>query len=366
VHYRSVKRIALSFALSIILTVASAFSPNATVAATVHFGTLSPHATLPAGVQCAQMVPKSSWEPRPENSRANAAIPSLAELVAFHLNPINFIAGPPATDFLTVDGNYTGTTDMIIRWAACKWGVDENVLRAQAYQESTWSSYTTGDYQTIASACSAGIWDGWQATGYCWQSYGITQAKMMSYNAWPMAWDSTSFNLDLRGAYWRACMNGDVAYYYDDVPTAGYPKYAQGTTTQMMWGCMGSWYSGSWYDSGALTYIADLQALVSSQPWRSLPSASSSSLKLLAPTSNQTISGVVPISITLNQTDTKACYACLAVDGIHQTCTPATGPFSWDTTNAVLNGHHEIQVDAFTCSGAGPNYHVGATVKVAN
>src|SRR5258708_6913276 len=124
-----------------------AVSPNVTSAATVYFSTLAPHAALLTGAQCAQKVPKSSWEPRPENGRANAAIPSATQLVAFHLNPINFIDGPPATDFLTVDGNYTGTTDMIIRWAACKWGVDENVLRAQAYQESTWSSYTTGDYQ---------------------------------------------------------------------------------------------------------------------------------------------------------------------------------------------------------------------------
>jgi hypothetical protein len=190
--------------------------------------------------------------------------------------------------------------------------------------------------------------------------------KMMSFNAWPMAWDSTAFNLDFRGAYWRACMNGDVAYYYDDVPSPGYPVYPAGTTDQMMWGCMGSWYSGSWYDSGALEYIAELQAWDSSQPWLTWPTTGAPSLALVSPASGQTVSGLVPITITLNQADAKACYACFSIDGVHQTCTPAVGPWTWDTDNEVLNGHHALQVDAFTCSGAGPNYHVGVVVTVAN
>ena len=36
-------------------------------------------------------------------------------------------------------GNFTGTTDEIIQWAACKWGFDENTLRAQVAKESYWS-----------------------------------------------------------------------------------------------------------------------------------------------------------------------------------------------------------------------------------
>src|SRR3954447_8435514 len=33
---------------------------------------------------------------------------------------------PPYTWMKLVDGQYTGTTEMIIRWAACKWGMDED------------------------------------------------------------------------------------------------------------------------------------------------------------------------------------------------------------------------------------------------
>ena len=28
-----------------------------------------------------------------------------------------------------VTGNFTGTTDMILQWAACKWGIDEDIVR---------------------------------------------------------------------------------------------------------------------------------------------------------------------------------------------------------------------------------------------
>lgn len=337
-----------------------------TASSPIYFGTLPPHSALPSEATCAQSVPKSSWEPRPENTAANHQKPTLAQLTAFYANPLNFIDGPPASDFQAVDGNYAGTTDMIIRWAACKWGLDENVLRAQAFEESTWSAYTTGDFAASPLSCAAGLWNGWQGTGYCYQSYGITQMKMMSFNAWPAAWNSTSFNLDFRGAYWRACMNGDVSYYYDQVPTSGYPTYPNGNTSQMSWGCIGSWFSGSWYDSAALSYIATIQTLNNSKPWQALPSGTSSSLTLLSPASGSTISGMTTINIGLDQNDPRACYACLSIDGVHQTCTPAIGPWTWNTDNYVLNGHHAIQVDAYTCSGTGPNYHVGAMVTVAN
>jgi hypothetical protein len=332
-----------------------------------HFGTLAPHAALPTGAQCSQMVANSSWEPRPENTQANNTVPSATELAGFYAQPLNFSGGPPASDFQIVDGNYKGTTDMIIRWAACKWGVDEDILRAEAYYESTWSSYTTGDLRTVIAACEAGDWYGWDPVqNYCWQSYGLTQVKFASYNTWPMAWDSTAFNADFRGAYWRACMNGDVSYYYNMTPTAGYPAYPNGTTDQMAWGCMGSWSSGAWYDSGGLSYISTLESLVAAKPWLSLPATPSASLSLIAPANNQTVSGNVEISISLNQSDPKACYACLSIDGVSQTCTPAVGPWTWDTNVHVLNGHHAIQVDAYTCSGGNPNYHAAADVIVNN
>jgi len=332
-----------------------------------YFPTLSAHSVLPSEVLCSSLIKTTSWEPRPENAPANKYIPSVPELAAFHAEPLNFIDGPPNADFTRVDGNYSGTTDMIIRWAACKWGMDENLLRAQAFWESTWTSTAVGDLSTNQANCAAGAWNGWQPQDYCWESYGITQVKVLSYNAWPMAWTSSAFNLDFRAAYWRACMNGDVLYYYWDVPSSGYPAYsASGNTSQMQWGCIGSWYSGEWYDPAALSYIADIENLYNTRPWRALPAVSSPALSIITPAPDQIISGPVNISIHLNQTNPKACYACLSLDGVHQTCTPATGPWSWNTTQNVLNGIHSIQVDAYNCSGGGPNYHAGINVTVAN
>jgi hypothetical protein len=35
----------------------------------------------------------------------------------------------------------------------------------------------------------------------------------------------------------------------------------------MMWGCMGDWFSGSWYDPGALKYIAAVKLLLAPKGW---------------------------------------------------------------------------------------------------
>ena len=36
-----------------------------------------------------------------------------------------------------------------------------------------------------------------------------------------------------------------------------------------LWGCMGAWYSGDWYDGGAQAYIERVQEQYNSKPWRS-------------------------------------------------------------------------------------------------
>jgi len=35
-----------------------------------------------------------------------------------------------------------------------------------------------------------------------------------------------------------------------------------------LWGCVGAWYSGDWYDPGARQYIAEVKALLAKRPWR--------------------------------------------------------------------------------------------------
>ena len=47
-----------------------------------------------------------------------------------------------------ITGNFTGTTDEILQWTACKWGIDEDIVRAQAAKESWWQMTAKGDWTT--------------------------------------------------------------------------------------------------------------------------------------------------------------------------------------------------------------------------
>lgn len=241
---------------------------NSGSSSSVYFSTLAPHAALPTDSQCASLIAST-----PENIPANlaynsaSAIPTASELTGADTAPVYSDTWVPASDFARVDGNYSGSTDMIIRWAACKWGIDENVARAEAWVESGWEQDDVGDWRTVLADCEQGNWDGWNGSG-CWQSWGIYSVKLFDFNTYPEAVNSTAFNADFRMAYQRACMNGDISYLADEAPNSGYPTYPNGTATQMLWGCMGDWYSGNWYDSGALSYISQIQGYLASEPWQ--------------------------------------------------------------------------------------------------
>src|SRR6266481_4494155 len=64
------------------------------------------------------------------------------------------------------------------------------------------------------------------------------------------------------------CFEGKISYLTSEAPPSGYPAYPNGTPDQMMWGCVGWWYSGHWYDSGALNYISEVQGYLATQMWR--------------------------------------------------------------------------------------------------
>ena len=235
-----------------------------------HFGNLPPNATLPTAAQCAAWVKASSpsSEARAENAAANMTTPTPDELATFHAKPL-FSPYAPAADFALVDGNFTGTTDQILRWAACKWGIDEDLFRAQAWEESKWKQSAAGDERNDPNQCHAGAWNGWDGNS-CKQSYGILQVKVFDYNTWPEARDSTAFNADFIGAYHRACVNGDVHYLSERTPIPPYPPYPTSDPEAASWGCIGQWFSGGWYDQGALNYIGEVKQNLAARPWTRL------------------------------------------------------------------------------------------------
>ena len=95
------------------------------------FTTLPPGSPLPSDAVCAASVRRSPWEPRPENSIANNTnlyAQGYRLTVDSDLKHYGYQK--------RVTGDFTGTTDEILQWGACKWGIDADLVRAEAQQES--------------------------------------------------------------------------------------------------------------------------------------------------------------------------------------------------------------------------------------
>lgn len=206
-------------------------------------GTLPPGASLPSGSQCANLISYSSWEPRPGNATYNQTTPPSWWLQNYYAVVASGEGGSPGSYLQRVTGNFTGTTDEILQWGACKWGFDANVVRAIAVNESHWHQSADGDNGA---------------------SLGILQIKDTTNNypsTVPYSGQSTAFNVDYKLAQQRACFDGQMSY----LDSSSYPQESR--TNYMLWGCVGQWYSGGWYDSGAQSYISQVQQFLNNQTW---------------------------------------------------------------------------------------------------
>ncbi len=185
----------------------------------------------------AARVRRSAFEPRPANYRPNHRVPSASELARFRsLNTT------PAGYRDKVTGNFTGTTDEIIQWAAHKWGLDEDLVRAEAVQESWWKQSALGD---------GGI------------SYGLMQIKRTaSKGTFPLSRDSTAFNADYYGASIRHYHDGAASWLNDACCFSG-RTYRAGD----LWGSVGAWFAGRWYTSEAVDYINKVKRHLRSRTW---------------------------------------------------------------------------------------------------
>jgi autotransporter family porin len=153
-------------------------------------------------------------ETRPENAAANANRGSRA----------NANTRTDWSGFNRVDGAFAGTTDEIIQWAACKWGIDEDVVRAQVIKESYWYQSVNGDNG---------------------ESWGLGQVRQPFHSsAFQFAVNartSSAYNLDYTYAVWRGCFEG--AYTWLNSTSERNGTYGPGD----VWGCVGVWFSGRWY-----------------------------------------------------------------------------------------------------------------------
>lgn len=227
------------------------------------FPLLPPGAALPSEQACASLISRSSWEPRPQNAAANARVPTAAQLAGVHPWDESIGVDPRADAFRKrITGNFTGTTDEILQWTACVWGVPVDVVRAEAVVESWWKQSQLGDWTTNQQYCPAGTWTG----SGCYRSYGILQIMWYYFQGtFPMSRDDTAYAAETVYGIIRTCYEGWTTYLYDDTPLPGYPTYHAGD----LWGCIGRWYSGGWYDQGAVNYIASVKSALANKTWLS-------------------------------------------------------------------------------------------------
>lgn len=212
-----------------------------------YFETRLPGSPLPSDQACAEAVRATPLpETHPSNSQANQIAGGPAVRIDGADEQFNDWLAPRIT------GNFTGTTEELIRWVACKWGFDEDITRARAWTESSWQIDTQGDETDFAPDCEL-----LALATPCFQSYGLLQVKgTVHEGTFPYAHTSTAWGLDYAMAWQRACFEGAFSWLVDDGYTAGDVN-----------GCVGAWYSGEWFDDLSVTYLADVGANLNNRPW---------------------------------------------------------------------------------------------------
>jgi hypothetical protein len=253
--------------------------------------------SLPAGDDCRSMLHRSPWEPRPVNSRANhTAVDPVRVHAAFAARPRAVGAYDARWNswlLRRVDGQFQGTTDEIFQWAACKWGLPDNLLRAIAVRESTWyqdatypqgrcvTNWGCGDLPAAADASTRRYCDGLArlggydyqndyGTGLCPKTFSIVGVMDWQAPAWgrmpdnqngtfPYNRDSTAFAVDYLAAHLRGCYEGWEHW----LGRAGSGNYAAGD----LWGCVGSWYAGDWHSAAGDAYASRVRDEMRGRRW---------------------------------------------------------------------------------------------------
>jgi len=273
----------------------------------------SPTATptaLPAGAPTPSATPTPvTGELRPTNLIPNNTMPSTSDLATFH-SGVGACGGLDDCSYMqNVDGQFTGTTTAIIEFEADKWCPNCTILnpldgqtysfrdlaKAIAVNETNWHQWrsanlTSPDPMTglMTLTPSHGDLENVTTSQPDAGSWGMFQIAEGSGQGWPSSWPlsakSTAFNADFKLAEQMGVEQGHLDYLSDPgrAQTAianGYPPYSNYTDANgvlhpastdvnvLRWGAVGNWYSGGWYDSGAIQYIQQVQQILHNQPW---------------------------------------------------------------------------------------------------
>jgi hypothetical protein len=161
------------------------------------------------------------------------------------------------------------STDDLIQWAAHKWGIPEDWLRAEYVVESHWNQFNLGDKATVSPR--------WYHlypyqsripnTSNVYQSLGIAQVKWtpdgsVEPGTEPLRWESTAFNVDGQAA--------KIRFYYDN-PSGARSSWGDSSYAPCeKWRSIGGWYSPyPWGSAGQAGYIATVRATLHGHEWTS-------------------------------------------------------------------------------------------------
>lgn len=185
--------------------------------------------------EAARKVTRTDWEPRRQNAKANDTVPTREQLRYFRAH-----SDMPYARY--VNGRYRGTTDDILEWAAYKWGLPEDLLRAVAVHETWWEMDFVGD------------------SG---DSFGIFQMRRPYHCCLPFMRDSTAFNADYYGGIIRAYYDGKQDWL-NDVAGENGRKYRAGD----LWGSVGAWSSGRWHIPTNEAYVRAVKKHMRAKTWK--------------------------------------------------------------------------------------------------
>ncbi len=181
---------------------------------------------------------RSTFEPRPVNAPYNSRVPSAADVAAYRSEPTS----TPQVQYDKVTGNFTGTTDEIIQWAAHKWGLDEDKLRAVAAQESWWTQSYIGD-----AGHSPGL-------------FQLRHDPVKLPVGHRLARDYTAFNADLYGAF--------VRYYFDGACSWCNDRALTPFLAGQEWMSIGAHFNPyPWGNAGQLDYVVKVKAYLAQRVW---------------------------------------------------------------------------------------------------
>jgi len=210
-------------------------------------------------------------EVRSANAAANAYVPSDAELARFHAAHNNY--GEAETYFNPlrryVNGRSTlanPSTDDLIQWTAHKWGIPEDVIRAQMAVESWWRQSDMGDLTTESDPGAFPAFSCPNGGPKCYESLGLAQDRWrpdgsLNPGSEPLRWKSTAFNLDLYGA--------NIRFYYDGYAARwGSGMTDRGYTAGQKWMSIGAHFEPyPWNNQGQRDYIAKVKDDLAQRIW---------------------------------------------------------------------------------------------------